>query len=95
MSRKVYRRPVGRVRRLNCVLAMLLLLITGRVRKLYVRFGSSRGGCPFHVMGKTRRGNFIHFVGVDTSGCWSVVPFRGTFLVGHPRLIRPTHKRVW
>jgi glycosyltransferase involved in cell wall biosynthesis len=60
MSRKVYRRPVGRVRRLNCVLAMLLLLITGRVRKLYVRFGSSRGGCPFHVMGKTRRGNFIH-----------------------------------
>jgi hypothetical protein len=48
---------VGPLRRMNCLVGAFLLVVTGRVRRLYV----SRRHCPFHIYLRTRRGNIVHF----------------------------------
>jgi hypothetical protein len=90
MSRRKYRRRTfGRVRRMNCVVAMLSLLIAGRLKSLYVR-----RGWPPHLVGLTRRGHFIEFGWAHRRFCWYLL-YEGVFWIGHPRLVRTFHTRIW
>lgn len=93
MSRRVYCRPVGRVRRLNCLVACLSLLISGRADAVYVRWS-----CPPHLVCRTRRGRFIEFrwwppYQREKSLLWWLSYF-GRFEVRHPRFLK-VFKRVW
>lgn len=91
MSRRGHRRWVGPDRTLNCLVAILLLLITGRLSAVYL----SRHGWWFHFSGATRRGNFIDFIPVRGRWRSKLLWYVGSYEVGSPRLIRPQFWRVW